>query len=44
MSDLGILGLEFENNFAIIEIRTLENVKFQNFLEEKKCLNLGPKI
>ena len=44
MSDLGILGLEFEHNFAIIENRTLENVKFQNFLEEKKCLNLEPKI
>ena len=44
MPDLGILGLEFENNIVIFEISTLEFVQLQNFAEKQKCLNLGPKM
>ena len=43
MPDLGIFGLEFENNIVIFEISTLKFVKLQNFAKNKKCLNLGPK-
>ena len=34
MPDLGIFGLEFENNSVIFEVSTLE----------QKCLNLGLKM
>ena len=44
MPDLGIFGLEFENNIVIFEISTLEFVQLQNFAEKQKCLNLGPKM
>ena len=42
MADLGIFGLEFENNIVIFEINTLKFVQLQNFAEKQKCLNLGP--
>ena len=44
MPDLGIFGLEFENNIVIFEISTLQFVYLQNFTKKQKCLNLGPKI
>ena len=44
MPDLDIFGLEFENNFVIFEISTLEFAYLQNFAEKQKCLNLGPKM
>ena len=44
MPDLGIFGLEFENNIVIFEISTLEFVYFQNFMERQKHLNFGPKM
>ena len=44
MPDLGIFGLEFENNFVIIEIGALKFVVLHNFVKEQKYLNLGPKI
>ena len=44
MPDLGIFGLEFENNFVIFEIRTLKFVYLQNFTKKQKCLTLGPKM
>ena len=40
----GIFGLEFENNFVIIEISTLEFVQLQNFAKKQKCLNLASKM
>ena len=43
MPDLGILGLESENNIVIFEIHTLEFVELLNFPEKQKCLNLRPK-
>ena len=44
MPDLGIFGLEFENNIVIFEISTLQFVYLQNFTKKQKCLNLGPKM
>ena len=44
MPDLGIFGLEFENNFVTFEIRTLKFVYLQNFTKKQKCLTLGPKM
>ena len=44
MPDLGVFGLEFENNIALFEISTLEFVYLQNFTKKHKCLNLGPKM
>ena len=44
MPDLGIFGLEYENNIVIFEINTLELVLLQNFAEKQKYLNLGPKM
>ena len=44
MPDLCVLGMEFENTIAIIEIRTLEFVSLQNFVENQKSLNLEPKM
>ena len=41
--DLGILGLESENNIVIFEIHTLEFLESLNFPEKQKCLNLRPK-
>ena len=40
----GIFGPEFENNFVIIEISTLEFVQMQNFAKKQKCLNLTSKM
>ena len=42
--DLGIFGLEFENNIFIFEISNLEFVLLQNFEEKQKCLNVGRKM
>ena len=42
--DLGIFGLEFENNIFILQISTLEFVLLQNFEEKQKCLNVGRKM
>ena len=42
--DLGIFGLEFENNIVIFEISTLKFVSLGNFAEKQKCLNLGSKM
>ena len=42
--DLGIFGLEFENNIVIFEISTLKFVSLENFAEKQKCLNLGSKM
>ena len=44
MPDLGIFGLEFENNIVIFEISTFEFVYLQNLAEKQKCLNLGTKM
>ena len=45
MPYLRIFGREFENNFVIFEISTLEFVLLQNFVKKiKKCLNLGLKM
>ena len=44
MPDLGILGLEFENNIVIFEISSLEFIELLNLTEKQKCLNLGPKM
>ena len=44
MPDLGIFGLEFENNIVIFEISTLQFVYLQNFTKKQKCLNLGRKM
>ena len=44
MPDLGIFGLELENNVVISEISTLEYVYLQNFTKKQKCLNLGKKF
>ena len=44
MPDLGIFGLERENNIVIFEINTFEFVLLQNFVKKQKCLNLGPKM
>ena len=43
---MAIFGLEFEKTVVIFEINTLEFVKKQNFVKNKKwkCLNLGPKM
>ena len=38
MSDLGIFGLEFENNIAIFEISVLEFVLFQSLVQKIKIL------
>ena len=43
MPDLGILGLEFENNIAIFNISAFEFALLRNFLQVSKCLNVGPK-
>ena len=34
MPDLGIFGLEFENNIVILEIIAVGFVKLQNFVKE----------
>ena len=39
-----ILELEFENNIVIFEITALEYVELQNFVKERKCLNLEPNL
>ena len=39
-----ILGKNFKNTVVIFEISTLKFVYLQNFTEEQKCLNLGPKM
>ena len=44
MPDLGIFGLEFENNIVIFEISILEFAYLQNFVKKQKCLNLGSKM
>ena len=44
MLDLGIFGLELENNIITFEISTLEFVYLPNFAKKQKCLNLGPKM
>ena len=44
MPDLCVLGMEFENTIAIIEIRTLEFVSLQSFVQNQKSLNLEPKM
>ena len=44
MPDLCVLGLEFENTIVIIEIKTLEFVSLQNFVQNQKSLNLEPKL
>ena len=44
MLDLGIFGLELENNIITFEISTLEFVYLPNFAKKRKCLNLGPKM
>ena len=36
MPDLGIFGLEFENNFVIFEISAFEFVYLQNFVKMSK--------
>ena len=36
MADLGIFGLEFENNIVIFEISTLEFVYLQNLALKQK--------
>ena len=41
---LGIVGLEFRKIIVIFEISTFEFSQLQNFVKEKKFLNLGPKI
>ena len=42
--DLGTFRLEFENNFVIFEISTLQFVQLQNLVKNQKCLNLGSKM
>ena len=42
--DLGIFALQFENNFVIFEISTLEFFQLQNFEKKQKWLNLGRKM
>ena len=44
MADLGIFGLEFENNIVIFEISTLEFVYLQNLALKQKWLNLKSKM
>ena len=44
MLDLGIFGLELENNIITFEISTLEFAYLPNFAKKRKCLNLGPKM
>ena len=36
MSDLGIFGLEFENDIVILKISTLKFVLLQNFVKKMK--------
>ena len=43
MSDLGIFGLEFENNIAIFEISVLEFVLFQSLVQKIKILKFETK-
>ena len=38
------LGKNFKKPIVIFEISTLKFVYLQNFKEEQKCLNLGPKM
>ena len=42
MPHLRSFRLEFENNIVIFEISTFEFVQLQNFVQNQKCLNLGP--
>ena len=44
IADLGIFGLEFENNFVIFEITALEFVYLQNLALKQKWLNLESKM
>ena len=44
MPDLGIFGLEFENNVLIFEICTLKFDYFLNFTLKQKGLNFRPKM
>ena len=48
MPYLGIFGLDFEYNvecnIVIFEISALKYVELQSFVNEQKCLNLGPKM
>ena len=44
MPDLCIFRVEFENNIAVSETRTLKYFELQNFSKKQKCLNLGPKM
>ena len=44
MPNLGIFGLEFENNIVTFAISTLKFVYLQNFTKKQKCLNSGPKM
>ena len=44
MPYLDIFGLEFENSIVTFEISTFELVYLQNFVKQRKCLNLGPNM
>ena len=44
MPYLGVLGLEFQKNIFIFEMNSLDSASMQKFVEQRKCLNLGPKL
>ena len=43
IADLGIFGLELENNIVIFEISTLEFVYLQNLVPKQKMTKFGIK-